>query len=103
MSEKLFRFLLSELEIIRIRCTIANCSGVVEMKVVNLKTAQHMRFVCPVCGNGSSSAGSAGIRASGPDALGDLGDAIDTLKSTAQANHFEVEFVLLDPDAPKMP
>jgi hypothetical protein len=101
VSEKLFRFLLSELEVIRICCTVPNCGGVAEMKVEKLKSSKHMAFVCPVCGNGTSSAHAAGAGVS--DALDKLGDAIGLMKSTGKANDFVVEFVLPDPDAPKVP
>jgi hypothetical protein len=58
------------------------------------------RLFARFAANGSSSRrAGAGVS----DALDELGDAIERLKATGRVNHFAVEFVLPDPDAPKVP
>lgn len=48
MSERLFKFLLSELKLIRIRCKYESCNAVVELPISDLETMPEIAN-CPVC------------------------------------------------------
>jgi hypothetical protein len=94
MSERLFRFLLTELDIVRIRCMNGGCSGVIEMSVQSLQRPRKP-LACPVCG----------LVFSAPHAqsLEELGRALEAVKAASHLDKYEVQFVVPDPDAPKAP
>jgi len=47
MSERLFKFLLSELALVRVTCTRKNCNWTVEVPMENLARVAHSK--CPMC------------------------------------------------------
>ena len=96
MSEKLFRFLLSELDIIRIRCVVGNCSGVIEMSVKNLK-GTHKAIACPVCGTSFSSENPV----TAPGLLEELGNVLERVKAASQRDKFEIQFIVPEPASQK--
>jgi hypothetical protein len=94
MSEKLFRFLLSEMTTVRICCCQTSCAGVIEMPVEKLYETI-TDFKCPVCGNAFTN--KAQQKQLGP--LESLGHAVRLTKEAINNGLFEVEFVLPDSDS----
>jgi hypothetical protein len=94
MSEKLLRFLLDELNVIRLVCRA--CGAAVELPIAKLAASQRV-IPCPVC-NGKT--GQAPIlrdgRANQEDAFSRLANAIQDIR---QMKNVDVQFVL--PENPK--
>jgi hypothetical protein len=83
MSEKLLKFLLTELDIVRIRC--GKCQAVIEMPVTNLGKS-FGPFTCSCCNTPFYMPGTG-------DPFGSLSRAIAQL---ASMTNIQVEFVLPD-------
>jgi hypothetical protein len=98
MSEKLLRFLLPELVTVVIRCTQPGtqkpCTGAIEMSADDLRKLNKPLF-CPVCGTAFANK-STGPRSQN-NSLVELGIALDAVKTQADRDHFQVEFVVPDP------
>ncbi len=84
MSEKLFRFLLSELETIRVKCV--GCEATVEIRTDQI-LAMLSQGQCKVCGKPL-------VPGAGTNAFEHLARAIATFK--AQSAAFQIEFTLPD-------
>jgi hypothetical protein len=95
MGEKLFRFLLSELGTVRIRCQNGKCPGALEMHVNDLARLPR-GLSCPVC-----QARYIGETAAVPTALEQFGLCLQHVKAQGDRDKFEVEFVFRDRDEPK--
>ena len=90
MSEKLFRFLLHELGIVRIRCKA--CEGVVEVPIEKLGT-QFKSIQCPLC-----RADLAWQNASLPPGYNPLKELASVAKYFAAVkDRVEIEFTVPDP------
>jgi hypothetical protein len=85
MSEKLIRFLLSELKTVRVLCQHPNCNTVVEVSVEDLPT-KYQGAICPLCRNT--------IQAPQYNNLVTLGTALRGLASSE--DRVKVEFVIPD-------
>jgi hypothetical protein len=90
MSETLFKFLLSELRFIRLRCKKANCGGVAELPVGRLQAMTGI-CRCPSCGEQFLTRQGKFHR--DVDSLAAFGIAIGELSSSEA---FDVEFVIPD-------
>jgi hypothetical protein len=88
MSEKLFKFLLSELACLRIRCQ--QCGGVAEIPSAKFTTPQR-GLRCPGCGNAFVQQ----QNANAADLITALGQAIEALRVAG----LDPEFVI--PDRPE--
>jgi hypothetical protein len=88
MSEKLFRFLLSELTIIRVCCLNPVCKGVIEIPLDKLRT-MFPKCCCPLCRQQFHQPYD-----DGSHLLEWLGKAIEELK--AIKDKVEIEFSLPD-------
>lgn len=84
MSEKLLKFLLSELDTVRLVCRHKGCDAIVELPMEALARSSFNAFVCPVCQNGIQPAGQNNLKA--------LADAWKSLKS--MNSFLDVEFVI---------
>ena len=91
MSEKLLKFLLSELKIIRVRCQSQLCGAIIEVPAA--KVAEMFKHLCcPIC-----NANLLPERAvTGPNAFQQLAGAIDAFNKNA--NHIQIEFVIPEQD-----
>lgn len=85
MSERLFKFLLSELSLVRIRCQSSECRGIVEVPIEELGIKYHSGR-CPLCNQV--------LQAPGQNHLVALANAMQALAK--QKDHVQVEFVLPD-------
>jgi hypothetical protein len=91
MSEKLFKFLLSELAVVRIHCKASNCDGIVETPIIHLQT-KYFSGLCPLCQTQLLPDSRNGL-----NSLAKLCQAITDL--VKRKHEFEVEFVLPDQSA----
>ena len=86
MSRKLFAFLLSELQTVRVICARGKCGGVVELPVSNLYSVGSAR--CPKCGEHFDTTGQE------PNRFSKLKQAIEDALS--EPDRFSIEFVIPD-------
>lgn len=92
MSEKLLRFLLSELKTVRVLCKDAACGAITEMPIGKLDAMLRAKqCACPVCGRSFLSPPDVGQNYFAMLAIAIAGLA-------AIKSNVEVEFVLLDTD-----
>ena|ERR1700687_2683704 len=98
MSEKLLRFLLGELETVRIKCLgtgrhqSAPCPMIFEIPVEQLGQT-FPNNSCPTCGQTFTNPGQGP-----PNILDPLGKALGILKMMAEKKMLQIEFVLPDKD-----
>jgi hypothetical protein len=91
MSEKLLKFLLTELKMVRIICKNKDCGAVVELPVDRLENS-FKDFKCPLCREGIRD------QTNREDPFDLLGRAIRKFNEPRVREHIEVEFVLPERD-----
>lgn len=84
MSERLFKFLLSELETVRITCVKEQCGFTIESSVANLPKVAEL--ICPFCKT-----------AFDPDRV--LSGLMAVPQLAKLSHRLKIEFVLPDPSA----